>query len=399
MLETELFTIVPINGKFERYFQAISAFAYYPNKKINLITGVSTPVNISSWLDSLSEIKLCAPSEAKKITHLMYELGYVIESAQKLPDDSLLVVEIIYAQSKTYKELNDILRDTGYKKINLDLKKSPAFSSYKKSFDNGYENLKAGNCYQFNLTAPFYYSFSDELSYKNFILNLWENENDRGAFAHATYIPFWNKLYLSNSPECLFQIDGKGQKGSSRLWSSPIKGTVKLDKHDDLKSKWKELSSCKKNQSELYMITDLIRNDLSRIEKPVSKVIGKKLPLLVPGILHQYSLVAVELSKKVSLKDVVYSLFPGGSITGAPKKRVMGILKELETSPRQFYCGSTIIWSGEIKAASINIRSCEIDCNKKTLRYCAGGGITLNSEAQSEYDEMLAKVSSFIKLL
>jgi len=91
------------------------------------------------------------------------------------------------------------------------------------------------------------------------------------------------------------------------------------------------------------MICDLLRNDLSSIEDPVSKVVLKKMPLLVPSLLHQCSRIEVELSSRVSVGRVVEKMFPGGSVTGAPKKRVMDILSDLEQRRRGFYCGSTLI--------------------------------------------------------
>ncbi|MDC1175497.1 chorismate-binding protein, partial [Bacteriovoracaceae bacterium] len=92
------------------------------------------------------------------------------------------------------------------------------------------------------------------------------------------------------------------------------------------------------------------------------------------------------------------SLFPGGSITGAPKKRVMKILNSIEHSSRQFYCGSTFLNYGGVRSASINIRSAMIDVTTKKLTYHAGGGITVKSSVEGEYEEMLSKVQSFTGL-
>ena len=179
----------------------------------------------------------------------------------------------------------------------------------------------------------------------------------------------------------------------------PIKGSINYNNDEDFDQKWNELIKSKKDESELFMITDLIKNDLSKIECPVAEVISLKLPLVVPGILHQYSLLSVDLSYKITLKKIIESLFPGGSITGAPKKRIIKILSELENYKRGFYCGSTIFLYEDQVSASINIRSAEVMSNNKLLRYSAGGGITLNSNVDDEFDEMKMKVNSFINLL
>jgi anthranilate/para-aminobenzoate synthase component I len=178
----------------------------------------------------------------------------------------------------------------------------------------------------------------------------------------------------------------------------PIKGSEVLGKNPQ--DSWRKLKACPKNQAELYMITDLLRNDLSKIEKPKAQVIKKKSPLRVPGILHQFSLVSVLLNKNTSLYKVISSLFPGGSVTGAPKKRVMEILNDLEFSgKRGFYCGSTIILYKNLKAASINIRSATIDLNSGEFIYGSGGGVTLLSQVEDEYKEMKLKIGSFINIL
>jgi len=93
------------------------------------------------------------------------------------------------------------------------------------------------------------------------------------------------------------------------------------------------------------------------------------------------------------------ALFPGGSITGAPKKRVMEIIKAVECFERGIYCGSTLLCIGDKKIASINIRTASIQIENRVWRYGAGGGVTLLSRPVDEFKEMEAKVESFLKLL
>ncbi|MCY4524912.1 MAG: chorismate-binding protein, partial [Halobacteriovoraceae bacterium] len=216
-----------------------------------------------------------------------------------------------------------------------------------------------------------------------------------GAYAHCSFIPRWNRLYLSNSPECLFQRRKKNNRYF--IYTMPIKGSIKTNS-SPWESQWNELAKCQKNAAELHMITDLVSNDLSKIERPKAKVLADRRPLKVPGILHQYSLVEVELGKNTNLGGIVASLFPGGSVTGAPKKQVMKILKKMEGVSRGFYCGSTIVIHQSLMAASINIRSAEINLDKKEMSCHSGGGVTLLSKAKDEYDEMKLKLKSFISI-
>ena len=98
--------------------------------------------------------------------------------------------------------------------------------------------------------------------------------------------------------------------------------------------------------------------------------------------------------------QIIRGLFPGGSITGAPKKRVMDLLYSLESEQsRGFYCGSTIILHESLLASSINIRSAEVFFEKRLLKYSSGSGLTLLSNALEEYEELKLKEQSFIKLL
>jgi anthranilate/para-aminobenzoate synthase component I len=147
------------------------------------------------------------------------------------------------------------------------------------------------------------------------------------------------------------------------------------------------------------MITDLLKNDLNSLDRPEAKVHKLRAPLLVPGLLHQYSLISVKLSGQISLRKILHSLFPGGSITGAPKLRVMDIIDEVERYPRGIYCGSTLLLYKDQRVASINIRTACINVSERMWRYGAGGGVTLLSKAVDEFKEMESKVDSFLRLL
>ena len=367
--------------------KAISAIAYYRHHAIDLLSGGTFIYEFKDWI-KLAEKKLLYQSEnTPRIIHLFYELGFLIEQDfHLLSEESLLVIDI---QFSSY---SNILPEV-YKKIHLEAQQFPDFASYKKSFSEGYLELLKGNCYQFNLTFPYQYFFNKKYRPEDFIFSLWKDESSRGAFGSATFIPFFNKLFLSNSPECLFQYK------ENILSTMPIKGTIKRNDGEDWLSLWKILNRDVKSQAELYMISDLLRNDLSRVELPRAQVVKKKFPKIVPGLLHQCSQINVELSKNVNLWRVIEKIFPGGSITGAPKKRVMKLIHSLEKRERGFYCGSTLILFKTMKSASINIRSSVVDFKNQTLLYQAGGGITLLSDAEEEFREMTYKHDSFIHTL
>jgi para-aminobenzoate synthetase component 1 len=387
--DNNLYTIIPYKDRLLRFSEAKSARAYFKNHYIDLISGESHEFEIEGWLHSL-EFRISDHNRELRIMHLFYELGFIFENLIEEVDSlGMLAIDIEYSDVGPY-ELPKKSR-----KINLSLINAPHFQDYEKKFNSGYRELTEGNCYQFNLTGEFLYSFDEVTSPEDFISALWKKRKLRGAYGSATFCEQLGKMFLSNSPECLFEYS-KGM-----LLTRPIKGTLKRISSDknEIEKLWKVLSVDKKSQGELFMITDLLRNDLCRIDLPRAVVTKKKAPLLVPGLIHQYSEIQIELGSHVTLKNILEKIFPGGSITGAPKKRVMQILQKLESRRRGFYCGSTILFSAIGAVASINIRSSEIDFKKSTLSYQAGGGITLLSEAKSEFEEMTYKHDSYIDIL
>ncbi|MCB9091914.1 MAG: chorismate-binding protein [Halobacteriovoraceae bacterium] len=319
------------------------------------------------------------------VYHLFYELGkkWILENTQP---DIPLALEIHYENSSWVN--CDFPKPQ--KTFGLKLEKKISYKKYQKKFQSINENLKAGNCYQVNYTEKFHYKIKNGT---DILLQFYSQKKDLGAYAHHTHIPQWDKLILSNSPECLFQI--YSHDNYYDIHTMPIKGTIKSANPNDQR----KLFDSQKNQAELYMISDLMRNDLSRIEQPLSRVISKKKLLRVPGLWHLYSRMACALSGSINELQILKALFPGGSITGAPKKRVMVLIDQLEQSERGVYCGSTFLsWRG-LKTASINIRTAWIENSLNDLSYGAGGGLTLLSECGDEYQEMLNKAESFCQVM
>ena len=385
----KLYSIIPYKNELLKFSDATFARAYYKNHYIDLITGETHPCKILDWIQTL-DFPVYKHSIKNRIIHLFYELGFLFEGIfEEIGFLEILGIDIQYSKINVEKVPNNS------KKIKLSPLDIPNYSDYEKKFNEGYLELLNGNCYQFNLTGEYRYFFERDLESYDFIAALWREKKSRGAYGSATYIGFLDKLFLSNSPECLFQYADKV------LTTRPIKGTLlrSSDKKIEIKKLWKELSDYKKSQGELYMITDLLRNDLSRIDLPQSIVTKKKALLLVPGLIHQYSEISVKLRSIVTLRSILEKMFPGGSITGAPKKKVMQILNRIENRPRGFYCGSTLLlMKGQIEA-SINIRSSVVDFKNSTISYQAGGGITLLSQPQLEFEEMTYKHNSYIDIL
>ena len=215
MKDHSLYTIIPYKNKLIKCFNPKHAYAYYLNKRINLLTGVEEKISIKNWIENYQQEKLFSTFRSPRIVHLFYELGFLTEHLNDfIQNNQLLVIDI------SYHSFEDFVL-TSPSEIKLSLLRKPDFEKYKKAFEEGYQQLLLGNCYQFNLTQSYQYSFSSHLGPHQFIMSLWKNKNSRGAFGSATYISYFKKLYLSNSPECLFQIN------ETELSTMPIKGTIK----------------------------------------------------------------------------------------------------------------------------------------------------------------------------
>jgi anthranilate/para-aminobenzoate synthase component I len=361
----------------------IHAYVYYKCKRKNLLTGFEESFSIENYLKEFSLISLEDNLE-NRVFHFFYELGFLFQGLLDLfHEDDPLVIDICYGKGVFKKNVKSKL-----KKIKLKSFERPSWGEYKEAFHQIQDHLLQGNAYQVNLTYPYHFFCEEALDPRE--LNDFLIFNPRASsYAHFTLTG--EHAYFSNSPECLFHSE------NSKMKTLPIKGTIKST--HSFKNDWSTLSKDLKQESELFMIIDLLKNDLNRIEFPRTRVVRPKAPLRVSGLIHQFAEIELSLENRVSCLKVLEALFPGGSITGAPKKRVMEIIHQVERWKRGFYTGSTLLCIGKKKIASINIRSAQIDLPNREWIYGAGGGVTLLSKAAQEFQEMESKVDSFLTVL
>lgn len=382
--------------------QSKSAWKLYADSIVNSLTGERVDYSGLSFLEDFLSRKrptqFCDQDDDLWLVHAFYEMGLWWNDDGKdlkkeIPRDQLLGVIYEYQESTPF----SVSELTQGETLKVEWKR-PHPLSYEKAFKRGEEFLRRGDCYQYNLTFPFHGKIKAG-NLAGLIKKLWAKEANIGEFAGLTVCE--DSFFVTNTPECLFEWGTTEIAGTnaSVLSTRPIKGTLSLEDEKDWQEVWQKLCESIKDESELYMITDLLRNDLNRIERPLAKVIKKKAPLVVPGLIHSYSHIEVELSPAVQLLTVMKALFPGGSITGAPKIRVMQIIDELEQGPRGFYCGSSIYPRDGKIVASINIRSAQGNSKSGVFTYHAGGGITVKSTWEQEYQEMENKFLSFQSLL
>ena len=175
-----------------------------------------------------------------------------------------------------------------------------------------------------------------------------------------------------------------------------MKGTIKRGNsfaEDEANASW--LYHSEKNRAENVMIVDLLRNDLGVMAEPGSVQVAKLFEIEHYPTVHQMtSTITAKIPEKTGLVDIFKSLFPCGSITGAPKISTMDVISSLETTPREVYCGAIgYITPGNEAMFNVPIRTVVINQKTGKATYGVGGGITWDSTTEGEYHEILAKAS------
>ncbi len=245
------------------------------------------------------------------------------------------------------------------------------------------EWIAAGDIYQVNLSQAFTANVTG-----GDLFSLYETLRDASPAPMAAYLSLAGREILSSSPEEFLRISGRG------IQTRPIKGTRPRfpDPDEDRRSAY-ELQTSSKEISELVMITDLLRNDLGQICEFGSVEVAEMLQLeTLAQVHHLVSTVLGTLRPDIDSVAAIAACFPGGSITGAPKKRAMEIIRELEVDPRGIYCGA-IGWIGYNGESSLNIAIRTLVRSGDELIYQVGAGIVADSDPEKEYDETLHKAA------
>lgn len=252
-------------------------------------------------------------------------------------------------------------------------KKFPVnFRIYKKAFDKIQDNIRAGNTYLLNLTFPT--KIETNLSLKEIFL-----------LSKAKYKLLFNDSFVVFSPEIFIQIF------NGRIYSYPMKGTIDAD----IPNARNVILNDVKETAEHNTIVDLIRNDLSIVSNNVAVEKYRYIDELVTNdkrLLQVSSVISGDLPEnyKEILGDIIFSLLPAGSISGAPKKKTVRIIKDTESYERGYYTGIMGYFDGENFDSAVMIRF--IEKKNECLIYKSGGGITYLSDPRSEYEELIKKV-------
>ncbi|MBI4911263.1 MAG: anthranilate synthase component I family protein [Acidobacteria bacterium] len=251
------------------------------------------------------------------------------------------------------------------------------------------EEIRRGDVYQANLCRQESWSFQGDLR------NLARRLALENPAPHSALIAAEGWALLSTSPESFLKLQ------DGRLESRPIKGTAprEADPVAD-RARAEGLLASAKDRSELAMIVDLVRNDLSRVCAWPSVQVGG-FPRLesFANVHHLVAAVEGRIREGVSLRDLFAGLFPAASITGCPKLAAMALLRELEDQPRLASTGALGWFRHDLGQADLAVAIRTLSVGPGELRLGLGSGIVWDSEPEAEYLETIAKGSSLVRCL
>ena len=318
-----------------------------------------------------------------------YVVGYVSYEAAPAFEEKLAVHKApLLGEYLLYFTVHDRVETSPipltYEEVDLPSKwrEQTSAEDYEKAISQIHHHLRQGDTYQVNYTVQ----LKQDLSANPFaIYNRMVVEQEAG---YNAYVEHDEMAVISMRPELFFEQNDR------ELTTRPMKGTTKrglTDQEDLAQASWLEQDS--KNRSENMMIVDLLRNDMNRISEVGSEHVERLCQVEQYSTVWQMtSTIKSQLRLDVDLVAIFRSLFPCGSITGAPKIATMEIIKDLEPQPRGVYCGTIgLLLPNGRRIFNVAIRTIQLYQEKAI--YGVGGGITWDSTWESEYREVHQKAA------
>ena len=263
--------------------------------------------------------------------------------------------------------------------------------AYLQTIEKLRQHITKGDCYEINFCQEFYA--------ENAVINplaIYSKLSNASPTPFSGFYKIDDKYSICASPERYLKKEG------NKIISQPIKGTAKRSKNsaEDECNKT-ELRNSPKERSENVMVVDLVRNDLSRVCKQGSVKVEELFGIYsFPQVHQMISTIVGEVDDDVHWTDIVKHTFPMGSMTGAPKKRVMQLIEQYEKTKRGLFSGAIgyVTPSGNFDF-NVVIRSILYNATNKYLSFTTGGAITFNSNAESEYAESMLKAEVMKRVL
>ena len=343
------------------YFDCINRIYTFDNSKI------------IEKLDSIWELSL----QFFALGYISYEASFErFEGIEKV-DSNIPILDFYFFKKR--KKINKILDSRPLSAFYPSVLKPLESSIYNRNFKKIKNELSCGNTYQVNYTEEIH--LKTKCDGIDIFSTLLKSQNTPyKAYLKTSFVEI-----ISLSPELFFSLKG------NKITLKPMKGTIGRGdtKNSDLQNKL-FLKKDPKNRSENLMIVDLLRNDISKIARPFS-LKTKLLEIITLPTLHQMISTIESNLDNVSLSSIFEALFPCGSITGAPKKSTMRIIKNLESRSRGVYCGAIGFIHKKNAIFNVAIRTLFKKSNEDFYRYGVGSGVVWDSRADEEFRELKIK--------
>lgn len=262
---------------------------------------------------------------------------------------------------------------------------------YIAEIENIKEHIRAGNFYELNYCVPFTHTYTtfNPITFHRQLLR-------------KSPVPMASLLKCDHLYLCGASMERFLAKQGCTLTSQPIKGTIRkgatATEDQELIA---QLSTSEKDRAENVMIVDLVRNDLARVSKSGSVHVTELFGVYSYLQVHQMiSTIQSKLKENVIFSDILQALFPMGSMTGAPKIATMKHIDKIESFKRGWYSGAVgYIDPDDNFDLNVVIRSVLCDTSKQIINYNAGGAITIDSDAETEWKEVHLKTKAITELL
>lgn len=346
-----------------------------------------------------------------KFGHLSYDLTYVLEGIPPsktnaigfpllnffVPQHVFILkgneLEIISSHpKKVYEEIISTPIITTPKHVKIEVKQKLTKQDYIKKINHLLDHIHRGDCYEINFCQEF---FAENVHVKP--TELYEKLMRVSPNPFSAFYKVNDSYLICGSPERFMMKEG------DKILSQPMKGTAGRDLKDSAidEALKKVLEFSAKEQAENVMIVDLVRNDLSKVCTDGTVKVDELFKIYsFPQVHQMISTISGELDPSVNFSDIVKATFPMGSMTGAPKRRVIELTDQYEVSSRGIYSGAVGYFTPEDDFDfNVVIRSLMYNKSTRYLSYHVGSGITFYSDPEKEWEECLLKAEGIKKVL
>jgi para-aminobenzoate synthetase/4-amino-4-deoxychorismate lyase len=358
------------------------------------------------FINPIETLRICSADQVPRLTaeierylkegyylagYFAYECGHHFEDIAALPTSEVpiaffgvfqspVVFDHLSGESENEPpDLHELVvdeRPLHHRHVISGLRMDMSVRDYSKKLDRIKDYILSGDVYQINYTTRYRFDFEGST------LSLYKELKRKQRVPYGAFIRAGGTHILCFSPELFFRYR------CGTITTKPMKGTAQRGRISEEDRYWESwLKQDEKNKAENLMIVDLLRNDLGRVSEIGSVRVRELFSVERYQTLFQMtSTIQGKVKRDTTYYDILRSLFPCGSVTGAPKIRAMQIIHELETTPRGVYTGAIGYFSPEHEAVfNVSIRTLVVDGNKGEMG--VGSGIVFDSIPENEYAE------------